>query len=371
MGCTSPLKGFQIGVNPATMKPKYKITSYLADHVELLSNGSVFVSFDSKIKNSNIDELISEFVEIPCGHCTSCRLNYSKQWADRCMLELTHHDPAECWFVTLTFSPEYLNGGRDPITGRWIDGCTQVFYEPDCIDQLSMSSLSKRPLQLFFKQLRINLARSPDLSDVKVRYYACGEYGGQTMRPHYHAIIYGLPLNDLIPWCKSQTGNMLFRSEFIEEAWKHRGICTVAHISWEACAYTARYCMKKVDGADYFYDDLALDREWTVMSRRPGIGREYFDENWKDIFKYGSINLSTPDGGKKIYPPRYYESLFEAADPAAYDDYKRIKKEKGEISRNLKLEKTDLDYLGLLKVENDALVSRLKSLKRNNIIDGN
>ena len=45
-------------------------------------------------------------------------------------------------------------------------------------------SLQPRDLQLFWKRLR--KARTPG-----IRYYACGEYGDQTARPHYHAIIFG------------------------------------------------------------------------------------------------------------------------------------------------------------------------------------
>ena len=29
----------------------------------------------------------------------------------------------------------------------------------------------------------------------KIRYFACGEYGDRTARPHYHAIVFGLSLS--------------------------------------------------------------------------------------------------------------------------------------------------------------------------------
>ena len=36
---------------------------------------------------------------VPCGNCIGCRLDYSKQWANRLMMELQYHDSA--YFCTL------------------------------------------------------------------------------------------------------------------------------------------------------------------------------------------------------------------------------------------------------------------------------
>lgn len=98
-------------------------------------------------------------IAIPCGHCIGCRLDQSRQWADRMMLELEHTGKAI--FLTLTYDNDHVPLSVDDDTGEF-----------------SWFTLNKRDLQLFFKRLR------KKFSDKEVRYYAVGEYGSNTLRPH-------------------------------------------------------------------------------------------------------------------------------------------------------------------------------------------
>ena len=59
-------------------------------------------------------------------------------------------------------------------------------YDEDHIP--SNHSLKKSDLQKWFKRVR------KEIEPKKIRYFACGEYGDKTQRPHYHAIIFGLSL---------------------------------------------------------------------------------------------------------------------------------------------------------------------------------
>ena len=97
---------------------------------------------------------------VPCGKCLACSSNYRRDWVARMLLESQAH--SDSVFITLTYSDENL---------------------PD------RGSLVKRDLQLFLKRLRRRLDR---LNRDKIRYFACGEYGDNTNRPHYHAIIWNL-----------------------------------------------------------------------------------------------------------------------------------------------------------------------------------
>ena len=72
---------------------------------------------------------------IPCGKCLGCRLDYSRTWADRMMLELDHSKKAI--FVTLTYNEEHV-----PV------------LEADDEGNFFGYTLFKRDLQLFFKRLR-------------------------------------------------------------------------------------------------------------------------------------------------------------------------------------------------------------------------
>lgn len=47
---------------------------------------------------------------IPCGQCVGCRLDYSRRWATRLMLELECHTSA--FFLTLTYDDDHIIRGE-------------------------------------------------------------------------------------------------------------------------------------------------------------------------------------------------------------------------------------------------------------------
>src|SRR3954449_8205389 len=94
--------------------------------------------------------LSGEKFSLPCGQCIGCRLERSRQWAMRCVHENKMHPRSS--FVTLTYDDKNI-----PPAG----------------------SLSKRDFQLFMKRLRKSQSNP-------LRFFACGEYGETTHRPHYH-----------------------------------------------------------------------------------------------------------------------------------------------------------------------------------------
>lgn len=283
-------------------------------------------------------EHVTDFIEIPCGKCLGCRLDYSRQWADRCMLEAQYHE--QNYFVTLTYDDLHVPHSSyiDDRTGEICESLTLV--KPD--------------LQKFFKRLR--------KAKGQFRYYACGEYGGHTMRPHYHAIIFGLNLDDLTLY-KTSGGMNYYNSETLSKVWKN-GFVVVSGVTWATCAYVARYVVKKAKQHDkQVYEKFHIEKEFNLMSRRPGIGSKYFEEH--DMYAYDYINISTPDGGKKIKPNRYFDNKLAVVDEEAY---KALKAKKIEAAKNktlLKLSQTDNDYLSMLKVEEVVKSAKVKTLQRN------
>lgn len=99
-------------------------------------------------------------VPVPCGKCPPCLARRVSGWSFRLMQERNHSLTAN--FITLTYDTKHV-----PITRN------------------GFMSLSKRDLQLFFKRLRKISVRS-----VRIKYYAVGEYGGRSFRPHYHLILF-------------------------------------------------------------------------------------------------------------------------------------------------------------------------------------
>lgn len=279
-----------------------------------------------------------EVTQIPCRQCIGCRIDYSREWANRLVMELQYHDPDKCWFVTLTYDDFYVN-----------DHC-MVIGE----DQKVHYSLVKRDLQLFMKRLRKYM---PD----KIRFYACGEYGEHTLRPHYHLILFNCDLGSesMDPVSKSKLGFQYFNSEIIRKTWKF-GFNICAPVTWESCAYTARYMLKKLKGFEAeWYDYFSVERPFTIGSRKPGIGRSYFEDH-KDLSEvsYWPVN----SGGRivRISPPGYFERLYEDLDPVGSENRKALKKALAVERQNLILSKTDLSDIEYRFNEEKALRINLR-----------
>lgn len=195
-----------------------------------------------------------------CGSCHACRINYTSSWTLRCLYELS------CWpsasFCTFTYNDDSLP---------------------------SDYSLHPEHLTKFWKDLRYNL------SGRKIKYYACGEYGDQFGRPHYHAIIFGLD-------CYSKNDR-----EAVKDAWQRcdpwffdpsgRGMLEVCR---EDIAYTTGYVQKKLSGplAEKEYGDKV--RPFSRCSN--GIGLEFAMQHSSRLVDNGFTYLN----GRKIGLPRYF-----------------------------------------------------------------
>lgn len=287
-------------------------------------------------------------IKLPCGKCIDCRLQNSRTWANRCMLETKEHK--QNYFITLTYNPENLP------TGMAIDTNTGETYE--------VGTLHSKDLQDFFKRLRIHYKRKHSIENI--RFYACGEYGDLYERPHYHAIIFGLPIFDLKQDQKSKRGNLNYRSEEIEKIWG-KGRVAIGNVTWESCAYTARYILKKQTGKskNEYYKILGREPEFVRMSRNPGIGKKYFDKNFEKIYKTDEIYISTSKGVQRIKPSRYYDKLFDIKDPDEFKIIKEKRKSVSELKERMKYINTDMDKQEAWQNEIEGRDLARKSLKRN------
>lgn len=322
MSCYHPLVGISVGVTENGKKHIVIKPKYLEEH-----------SYEELKKNNGI--------LLPCGHCIGCRLDYSRSWADRMMLELDIQKKAI--FLTLTYDNEHA-----PWKQFYDDG-TPMF-----------ASLDKIDCQLFMKRLRRHF------EDKKIRFYLAGEYGSKTCRPHYHAIIYGLSLydfTDLYSVGRNELGQQYYSSKILEEIWNN-GFILVADVSWSAMAYVSRYVTKKLSGDKAIsYAERNVIPEFSLMSRKPGIGAQYLEEH-PDCLDYQNINLSAPEGGIKIRIPQYYLRKLELTDPEKADRIKEERRRAADDSMMIQLQKTDLSLLEYLEVKEENRKSKIRKLKR-------
>jgi len=226
-------------------------------------------------------------VDVPCGKCDGCRADRSMAWSIRCYQEASLH--ARNSFLTLTYDDEHL-----PEDGK----------------------IHKPALQGFFRGLRN--------AGYVLRYFACGEYGDQTRRPHYHALIFG---QDFLSSKNLQLSDDLYSNPDVNEIWgQGRVVC--APVTMAACCYVAGYVDKKVGDVDTF----------SLMSRRPGIGKECITKYFDDVVRTGSVVV---EGKELPVPQRYMAWMEEELKGVKADRLRKVqerKKERGyfELDRELR-----------------------------------
>lgn len=199
--------------------------------------------FPQYIINKKIGKY-SYYIETECGGCPECSSKKSRLWSLRCSMEAKTSIGFMC---TLTYDEfERDKNGR-------IIGEKKKDY--------SSMTVSKRDCQLFVKRLRKYFFGS-EKSNLK--YMICAEYGKRTGRPHYHAIIFGIHFDDLIPYKKSKRGNQIYMSSTLTKIWNN-GICTIDSVQLNSAI--AQYCTK------YCAKDSGRASD-TFMLFSHGIGRE-------------------------------------------------------------------------------------------------
>lgn len=263
-------------------------------------NGKSVISFNIKA----VSKLPFEEIKLSCSQCIGCRIDRSKQWALRCVHEASLYQN-NC-FITLTYNDEDLP--KD-------------------------NSLVKSDFQKFMKRLRKSyqgIEKTGSLGNPRpIRFFQCGEYGAQLLRPHHHACLFNFDFYDKKLW-SIRRGVKLYRSESLERLWPF-GYSTVGAVTFQSAAYIARYIVKKINGKrqeDYYKrvdketgEIFKLQPEYITMSRRPGIGKRWFDQFSGDVFPKDFITHA----GKKFKSPKYYDNIYDATEP---EKFARVKQKR-------------------------------------------
>jgi hypothetical protein len=155
------------------------------------------------------------------------------------------------------------------------------------------NSLDKSHLQNFLKRLRHDTG--PGL-----RFFACGEYGEKTSRPHYHVLLLNSDFADK-RLVKSGSQYNLYASARLSKLWPD-GQHALGDVTFESAAYVARYCMKKKNNGKLTSDGRLP--EFLQMSRRPGIGTGYFDKYQNELISHDTIIVN----GLPAALPRFYDN---------------------------------------------------------------
>lgn len=162
---------------------------------------------------------------VNCRKCAECKMARAKEWAVRLYSEMKSN-PIAC-FISLTY--------KDP-----------------------PKTLVKADLQNFIKRLR---------KDYQLKYFACGEYGDKYLRPHFHAILFGVNFTDKKLFSKSAKGKDIWISDTLTKYWPD-GIHTIQECNFATMIYTSLYAQK-----DKKILPDGLLPEFNLFSK--GLGNDY------------------------------------------------------------------------------------------------
>jgi len=218
-------------------------------------------------------------VPVPCGKCPPCIKRRVDSWVFRLLQE--EKVSTNSHFITLTYDTPHVpispNGwltltrGQEVIDGKTYDLC--------CFTK-------------FMKRLR---KLCPGF---KLKYYACGEYGSENKRPHWHAIVFNVPDDKLYSQAWSLDGVQF-------------GSVVVGQVSNDSIAYCCKY-MNSSAAAGLYPNWVPYvgrdDRvpEFSLMSK--GMGVNFVTDAAKRFYNADlSRQYITVHGGNKIAMPRYYK----------------------------------------------------------------
>lgn len=200
---------------------------------------------------------------LPCGQCLHCRINRSRQWATRLLIEQLFSEGSS--FVTLTYDEDHLPEGGNLVAKDAVDWLKRYRYFA---------------------------------GEQRVRYYLSGEYGTRTGRPHYHVALF----------CKGASDE-----DRIKKSWK-LGTYFIGDLNFNSARYIVKYIIKG-QSKERLRDDKYLsgrNPEFARMSRKPGIGKKGVlkiaevlkKKGEKYTIKYEDIR-SIKIGGRMVPLPRY------------------------------------------------------------------
>lgn len=235
----------------------------------------------------------------PCGKCAYCLSRRKSDWTTRCSHELTHSDFG--YFITLTYD-------QDHIPEKY--------------------SLRKKDFQDFMKRFRYYIGKSCSYT---IKYFAAGEYGTKTHRPHYHAAVFFRSRVQKQPLLSAQdfSNQRMVQAHIVSlftKAWD-KGHVEVSQLNKDRCAYTVGYCQKKLFQTRAYSGKV--ERPFQLTSS--GIGRSYCLSCANTLRR----NLCLHINGYVKALPRYYRKLLGLTAEAFKENLSEMQEKLAEKYRSL------------------------------------
>lgn len=288
---------------------------------------------------------LNEYIVVPCNHCMACRLRASSRLSDSVRFEgITS---AQVFFVTLTYANRYVPAAyirpRKPDDPLW--SCEYDIFDCDtdeyidtcnCDPQLASEFLEQAHLfgnfpYIRFKDVQDFVKRVRDrFTYGTIRYFACGEYGPDHFRPHFHLLFFVTDTSEVMRISEHPLGyfprwtwpekpdrvytpaDILTELEFAcRDCWKF-GRVDFELVGKESCtSYVADY----VNGAQPVPPFLEVPATRSRCSHSRFLGRAFFRKEFiQSVFSRPedvvSAYVPRPDGIREERLPAYHYSAF-------------------------------------------------------------
>lgn len=228
--------------------------------------------------DTKFDYFTGKLFPLPCGYCAGCRIDRRALWERRLTSEYVQQ---RCAFVCFTYDDYHL---------VWRSGA-------------SRPSVSKEHLHKFLDSFRHkvhSLRELPEHCYYDYKVFAVSEYGEKNLRPHYHALFFGL--------------DWLYFKNLFQDYWQY-GNVDVGPILSGGLRYPLKYIDKQQSPVcrDTLYHDVGVDSTFSIKS--PGIGADYFVSQVDNINRYGALKI----GARLVPCPSYWKNkLFTFCDKNLY-----------------------------------------------------
>lgn len=281
--------------------------------------------------------VVHDTIDAPCGKCLICLYKRSQAWIMR-LKATADVQKSQSYFITLTYND---------------DNCpTYISTDTGLVSNV----LDKSDLRNFIKRLRRNLQLFYGKEACKgIKYFAIGEYGSNTYRPHYHLLIFGLPVVDDLTQCyrnlKRYNTQFPKMEEFVKRCWNPRNAGELGHVKVDSvskgriCYVTKYLTFAECLPPDFLYTDLQGEKlllaEYkpfkNFMLCSHGIGIEFLSEQVKEwiyrnkITYYNDLDERTGKVYKKELPKYFLRKIYTEDELFAISQDKICKRKELEV----------------------------------------
>jgi len=212
---------------------------------------------------------------VPCGKCLPCQKKRRSEWSLRLEHEYLFSDSA--FFITLTYNDLHIP--------RTKQGYQTLFkkHVQDYIKRLRNDHVKYVSKTLNISKKEVKFRAKP------LRYYAVGEYGSKTRRPHYHLILFNMDIGNIAP---------------LQNQWK-KGFADVGTVTSSSINYVTKYMFKQFN--------RKTDRRtppFSLMSKKPIIGNAYLQNYGTHHIESESLEVRDMNGRVRRLPKAYLRRLF-------------------------------------------------------------